>query len=126
MKPRPYDFSDALKTVADEGQLAVDVLENDQFIIVRAAIAGVKPENIDINVTPEMVTIRGTREEMQAHRNLTTHYSEVFWGAFSRSIILPAHIQPSSAEASFEHGILTLTMQKIHGEMRVNLTPSAL
>ncbi len=107
--------------VHDEGQLAVDVIETPNEIIIRSAIAGVKPEDIDINVTTDLVTIRGSRTEKKKHRSATIHYSECFWGAFSRSVILPAHVQPSDAKAEFEHGVLTLTIPKVHDEMRVNI-----
>ncbi len=114
------DFKQALST-AEEGQLAVDVLENATEVIVRAVIAGVKPDDIDIHVTPDLVTIRGERKAHNTSEDTVAHYEEVFWGAFSRSIILPVHVQPSQAHAAFSHGVLTLTIPKVHGEMRVKI-----
>lgn len=121
MSSREFDdFKQAL-SVAEEGQLAVDVLENTTEVIVRAAIAGVKPADIDIHVTPDLVTIRGERRATHKSEDTVAHYEEVFWGAFSRSIILPVHVQPSQAKAAFSHGVLTLTIPKVHGEMRIKV-----
>ena len=114
------DFKQALSK-AEEGQLAVDVLENATEVIVRAVIAGVKPDDIDIHVTSDLVTIRGERKAHHKSEDTVAHYEEVFWGAFSRSIILPVHVQPSQAHADFSHGVLTLTIPKVHGEMRVKI-----
>ena len=117
------DFNEFRKALdaAHEGQLAVDVLENPQDVIIRAVIAGVKPDDIDIHVTPDLVTIRGERNSQHVSGDTVIHYEEVFWGSFSRSIILPVHVQPSEAKASFSHGVLTLTIPKVHGEMRVKV-----
>lgn len=112
-------FSGALER--EEGQLAVDVIETPTDVIIRSAIAGVKPSEIDINVTTDLVTIRGTRKQERNHRSATVHYSECFWGTFSRSIVLPAHVQPRDAHAKFENGILTLTIPKVHDEMQVKI-----
>lgn len=114
------EYKNAL-SAAEEGQLAVDVLENASEIIIRAVIAGVKPEDLDINVTPDIVTIRGERINQSSEGDTVAHYEEVFWGTFSRSIILPVHVQPSDAKASFSHGVLTLTIPKVHGEMRIKV-----
>lgn len=114
------EYAHAL-SAAEEGQLAVDVLENTNDIIIRAVIAGVNPSDIDIHVTPDLVTIRGERKAHAQVSGTIAHYEEVFWGSFSRSIILPVHVQPTDANASFSHGVLTLTIPKVHGEMRVKI-----
>ncbi|MFA6131060.1 MAG: Hsp20/alpha crystallin family protein [Patescibacteria group bacterium] len=103
----------------EEGQLAVDVIEKKESIIIRAAIAGVKPEEIDIDVTNDLVTIRGERKSAETFHDATFHFEECFWGRFSRSIILPHEVNPDTSEAKFKDGILTLTIQKSHGEMHV-------
>ncbi|MBU0613777.1 Hsp20/alpha crystallin family protein [Patescibacteria group bacterium] len=103
----------------EEGQLAVDVIETPEQIIIRAAIAGVEPDDIEINVTDDLVTVRGNRQENKTTNSATYHFQECFWGSFSRSIVLPCHINPDGADANFKNGILTLTLPKSHGEMRV-------
>jgi len=103
----------------EEGQLAVDVLETPESIIIRSAIAGVKPENLDVHVTTDIVTIRGERAQSAARIDQTIHFQECFWGTFSRSIVLPAHVIPEEADASVKNGVLTLTVPKIAGEAHV-------
>ena len=100
----------------EEGQLTVDVHQNENEFIIKSAVAGVKSEDIDIQVTDDMVTIRGTR-----HRDEELHpdgflYQECFWGAFSRSVILPGKIDPSRVSAAIKNGILTVRLPKVTGQ----------
>ncbi len=113
--PYPAFFPDS------EGQLAVDVLETQNAIIIRSAIAGVKAEDLDIHVTSDLVTIRGARNRGREYHDATTHFEECFWGAFSRSIVLPHLVNPDDADAIFKDGVLTLTIPKVRGEMRLNV-----
>jgi len=96
----------------NEGQLAVDVLETNDKIIIRSAIAGVKQKDLDIFVTTDTVTIRGKREECQETKSATVHIEECHFGSFSRSVVLPAHVRADAAEAVLKNGILTLTLPK--------------
>lgn len=97
----------------DEGQLSVDVLEDDRFIYVRAAVAGTRAEDLDISVTHDTVTIRGKRRHGCEHwSSATAHIQECYWGAYSRSIVLPGHVRPEKADAEIRNGILTITMPK--------------
>lgn len=114
------EYTQALQA-AEEGQLSVDVYENEEAIIIRTITAGVHPDQIDIHVTPDLVTIRGERKQVQQDNETIAHYQEVFWGSFSRSIILPVHIQPSQAKAQYNHGMLTLTLPKVHDEMHIKI-----
>lgn len=106
---------------SQEGQLAVDVIETRDSIIIRSAIAGIKPEDLDVHVTSDLVTIRGERKSGKEYHDATIHFEECFWGVFSRSIILPHHVKPDEAQASFNNGLLTLTIPKAHGEMKVQV-----
>lgn len=99
-----------------EGQLAVDVVETPEKIIIRSAIAGVKPEELDIHITTDLVTIRGERQQQKERHDETIHFQECFWGTFSRSIVLPAHVKPDEADAVVKNGVLTLTIPKTAGE----------
>lgn len=96
-----------------EGQLTIDVFQNEDNIVIQSTIAGVAPENLDISITDDMVTIRGTRTPEQRVRPADYYYQELFWGPFSRSIILPVDIDPDSAKASMKNGILTITLPKL-------------
>lgn len=106
---------------ANEGQLAVDVIETRDAIIIRSAVAGVKPEDIDIHVTGDLVTIRGERKHISNVHDATVHYQECFWGAFSRSIILPHAVKPEESDATFKDGVLELTIPKTRGDIDVKI-----
>lgn len=115
---RALNYDDILwKT--DEGQLAVDVIETPDHIVVRSAIAGVKEKDLDIHVSEDMITIRGSRHVDVLPHNATVHYEECFWGSFSRSIILPGKVKADEAEASLKNGILTIRIPKAHAHVRV-------
>ncbi len=96
-----------------EGQLTIDVFQDEDNVVIQSTIAGVAPENLDISITDDMVTIRGTRTPDQRVRPADYYYQELFWGPFSRSIILPVDIDPDSAKASMKNGILTITLPKL-------------
>ena len=89
---KPVTSDDWLKE-NEEGQLAVDVYQDEKNIIVRAPIAGVKPEDLDISIHNDMVTIRGRREHDAKIEEPDYFYRECYWGSFSRSIILPTDVK---------------------------------
>ncbi len=102
-----------------EGQLAVDVIETPDRVIIRSAIAGVSENDLHVTINEDMVTIRGERSIAKLPLNATIHYEECFWGAFSRSIILPCRIIPDDADASLLNGILTITLNKARGDVHI-------
>jgi HSP20 family protein len=76
-------------------------------------VAGTNAEDLDITVTHDTVTIRGRRHHACDHwESATVHLEECFWGAFSRSIVLPNHVRPEVADAVIKNGILTITIPK--------------
>lgn len=95
-----------------EGQLTVDVYQTPETIVVKSTIAGVKPEDLDVSITNDMVTIRGTRRHDEEVREEDYFYRECYWGSFSRSIILPVDIVAEKADASLKDGILTIRIPK--------------
>lgn len=97
-----------------EGQLSVDIFETTDNIIIQSAIAGVTAKDLDLYVNTDMVTIRGSRQRDKRMETATVHYEECFWGAFSRTIVLPAHVQAAQAEAELKDGVLTITLPKEH------------
>ena len=103
-----------------EGQLSVDVIETHDEVIVRSAIAGIAPEDIDITLSNDTLTIRGTRHHgRKGAHNETTHVQECYWGGFSRSIVLPASVHPDKTDAVLKNGILTITMKKLEESSRI-------
>lgn len=92
--------------------LAVDMFETDDHLVVKASAPGVKPENLDVTVKGETLTIKGETKEEQEKKEGQYYYHERRQGAFSRSLTLPFPIQSEKVEATFEHGVLTLTLPK--------------
>jgi len=103
---------DWLAQTESEGQLAVDVYQTAHDVVVKAPVAGVSEEDIDITVKPDMVTIRGERKEEQEVANEGYVARECFWGSFSRTVSLPTEGEPEKAKATFNKGILTIRMPK--------------
>lgn len=95
-----------------EGQLTVDVFQDEDNIYVQSAVAGIQPDNLDVNITKEAVTIRGKREKTHKVTEDNYFYQECFWGAFSRSIVLPEEVDPDRSTASLKNGVLTVKMPK--------------
>ncbi len=95
-----------------EGQLTVDVYQTPEHIVVKSTIAGVKPDDLDVSITNDMVTIRGTRRLDEEITEEDYFYRECYWGSFSRSIILPVDIVAEKADASLKDGILTIRIPK--------------
>jgi HSP20 family protein len=96
-----------------EGQLTIDVYQTPSEIVIESTIAGVKPEDLDIDVTNDSVTIRGARKREKEVRDEDYFYRECYWGRFSRSVILPQEINPEDAEVSFKNGILSIRLPKL-------------
>lgn len=104
-----------------EGQLTVDVFQTPTHIIIKALVAGVKREDLDIGISRDMVTIRGKREE---ERNISENdyfHKELYWGAFSRTIMLPHEVEIDGAEATENLGLLTIKLPKIDKERQTKL-----
>ena len=100
------------KWFESEGQLAIDVYQTENELIIQSAIAGVKPENLDISIENDVITIRGGREKpFEEEGNYFAQ--ECYWGLFSREIILPVEVDPGRVEATIKEGILTIRIPKI-------------
>jgi HSP20 family protein len=95
-----------------EGQLTIDVYQTDNDIVIKSTIAGVKPEDLDVAINNDMVTIKGERKNEEAIPQDSYYYQECYWGPFSRSILLPVDIISDKAEASLKNGILTIRLPK--------------
>lgn len=95
-----------------EGQLAVDVYQTKEELVIKAPVAGVKPDAIDIAITDDVVTIKGHRSDAKEVEEEHYFAQECYWGAFSRSVILPVATVSDKAQASFKNGILTVRIPK--------------
>ena len=97
-----------------EGQLTIDVYQTPDDIVVESAVAGVRPEDIDIEVSNDSVSIKGSRHREHEVQDQDYFYQECYWGKFSRSVILPQEVDPESASVTFKNGVLTVRMPKIN------------
>lgn len=97
----------------EEGQLTVDVYQTDTHIVIQAPMAGVKPDDVDVSITRDMITIKGKREHHREAQGDDYYYQELYWGSFARSILLPQEIDPDNAEATFKHGLLVVRLPKL-------------
>ncbi len=99
--------------VEDEGQLAVDVYQTEDAIILVAPIAGVNEANLEVSITDEIISIRGTRSQPATIPMENFFVQECYWGSFSRSYVLPVAVDPDSAQASLKDGILTIKIPRV-------------
>ncbi|PIR07398.1 hypothetical protein COY65_01145 [Candidatus Jorgensenbacteria bacterium CG_4_10_14_0_8_um_filter_39_13] len=97
-----------------EGSLTVDVYKTENEIVVQSTVAGVGPDDLEVNITNESVTIHGKREKMEKIEDKDYFYQECFWGKFSRSIILPEEVDPEKSTAVLKNGILIIRMPKLN------------
>ncbi len=97
----------------EEGQLTIDVYQTQNDIIIKSTIAGVKSEDIDIEITNDTITIKGIREKDDSIPQEDYYYQELYWGPFSRSVILPLDVDGDKAKASIRNGILTIKLPKL-------------
>lgn len=108
-----------------EGQLAVDVYQTKDSVVIKAPIAGVKAEDIDVSVSEDVVTLRGERKEETEVTRENYYVQECYWGSFSRSVILPTSTVAEKAVASLKDGVLTLTIPKVIQEKVKKIKVSA-
>jgi len=96
-----------------EGELSVDVYQTPTHIVIKAMIAGVRPEDLDVSITRDMVTVRGKREQHTEGTTGDFFFQELYWGSFSRTIVLPQEVEIEEAEAVEKHGLLIIRLPKM-------------
>lgn len=96
------------------GRLPLDVVHTDEAWVVKASVPGMKPEEIDISVSGDTLTIQGeSKQELESKdENVQYHLRERRFSRFSRSLTLPGGVNADQAKAEFENGILTLSLPK--------------
>lgn len=102
----------------EEAELTVDVYQTNGDIVIQAMVAGVKPEDLELTIARDMVTIRGKRGENRNIDEENYFTKELYWGKFSRTILLPQEIEPEEVEALEKHGLLTIKLQKVDKEKK--------
>lgn len=103
----------AQKGSKEEGHLTVDVFQSGNNIVIQSTIAGADPNDIDVSITKDMVTIKGSRTQEEKIKSDNYYHRELYWGTFSRSIILPVDIDPDKSKASIKNGVLTIKLPKL-------------
>ena len=96
-----------------EGQLAVDVFQTKESVVIKAPIAGVDPKQLEVAIAEDVVTIRGERVDDSVVERENYYVQECYWGAFSRSIIMPVSVNADKAEASLKNGVLSISIPKV-------------
>lgn len=95
-----------------EGQLTVDMYQTKDNVVIKSTIAGVKPDEIDVTIANDMVTIRGERRKDYEAASEDYFYQECYWGNFSRSVVLPVDVDIEKVNADLKDGILTVMLPK--------------
>lgn len=96
-----------------DGQLAIDVYQTGDEIVLKAPIAGVNPADLEISITDEVISIKGSRKESEEVVKENYFAQECYWGSFSRSYVLPTAVNSEKATASLKNGILTIKIPKL-------------
>ncbi len=121
MHDMPITHTEEKDEEEQTGELSVDVYQTNDDIVVKALIAGIAPHNVDISLTRDTITIRGTREEHKETSEENYFHQELYWGSFSRTILLPEEVDVDEAEATTTHGILVIKLPKINKHRETKL-----
>ena len=111
-------IQDDSETVEDEfpGQLAVDVYETEDRLVVKARTAGVNKEDLDVSISDGILTISGTLSSGDDSAATNWHIQECYWGEFSRTLALPVAVKEDEVEAVLKDGVLTISFSKVKQE----------
>jgi len=96
-----------------DAELSIDMYQTDSHIIIKTLIAGVRPEDIEVSITRDMVIVKGKREGERHIEDGDYFHKELYWGSFSRKILLPQEVEVDESEAVDRHGLLILKLPKI-------------
>ena len=115
-RPRHLTLDEDMEEVdpdMEEGELSVDVYQTANEIIIEAMVAGVKPEDLHLSITRDMVTVKGRRDGNTQVTHDDYFYKELYWGTFTRTILLPHEVEIEEAEAVEKHGLLIIRLPKV-------------
>lgn len=120
-RPAPLDDDSS----ASEGQLPVDVHQTASDIVIRAFVAGVRPDELSISISRDMVEIDGSRAEREQVATNDYFTRELFWGSFSRKILLPQEVDVEASSASAKDGLVTIILPKLDKAKQTKLRVKA-
>ena len=92
---------------------AMDIYQTDKDVVVKASLPGINPEEVDISITGDILTIKGEHKEEQEVKEADYFRKELSYGTFHRSMTLPVAVKAEKADATFENGVLTITLPKV-------------
>jgi HSP20 family protein len=104
-----------------EAELAVDVSQTPTEIVIKTMVAGVNPDELDVSISQEMVILKGSRRESYHLDENDYFHKELYWGSFSRTILLPAEVKAEEAIAELRHGLLSIRLPKIDKQKQTKL-----
>lgn len=105
----------------EEGELPIDLYQTDSEIIIQAFVAGVRPDELQITITRDTLTLKGSRKMSQSVDEDEYFVRELYWGTFSRTVTLPAEVEPEEAEAVEKHGLIIIKLPKIDKQKRASI-----
>lgn len=103
---RPFSMRDGWSAPA------IDMYQTDDEIVVKASLPGIKADEVQINITGDVLTLKGEVKHEEESKDKAWHIREQRWGSFQRSVALPTNVVADKAKAEFENGILTVTLPK--------------
>ena len=106
---RPWRF---INPEQYEASMPLEVSETDNELVVKAALPGVKPDEVDITVVNDVLTLKAEHKETEEHNKREFYRREIRYGAMHRALSLPVKVDPAQAEATFDNGVLTLRLPK--------------
>ena len=121
VKKTGKDISNWIEEEDEDAELTVDVYQTPTDIIVQTMVAGVRPEDLELTIARDLITIKGKREESRTIDEENYFTKELYWGTFSRTISLPQEIDPEEAEATEKHGLLTIKLPKIDKDRKTSV-----
>lgn len=104
-----------------DAELAVDVSQTPNEIIIKTMVAGVNPEELEVSISQEMVIIKGSRRQSYEMEDKDFFHKELYWGSFARTILLPGEVRSEEAIAELKHGLLTIRLPKIDKQRQTKL-----
>jgi HSP20 family protein len=117
----PVHTDGSLDSWEEEGELSIDMYQTPTEVVLQTMTAGVRPEELDIEISRDMITIQGKRKESRMIDEDDYVMRELYWGSFSRSVALPEEVDPDLAEASERNGLLIIRLPKIDKDRKTNL-----
>jgi HSP20 family molecular chaperone IbpA len=118
-------FANVIEEDQSEGQLPVDVYQTPNEIVIRAFVAGVRPDELNVSISRDMVVIEGSRDERDSVVDSDYFTRELFWGSFSRTILLPQEVDVDNCTAGAKDGLLSLILPKLDKARQTKLRVKA-